>query len=75
MPIIPDQVVNVALGVSNIRFRDFFIVTLIGFIPKTIIYVMFGRALFLIIGESGFLIGMVAIFLLIVLYPYRKKFL
>jgi len=45
IPIIPNNVVNMAMGLTKISFKSFFWLSFIGYIPETIVYCMFGEQL------------------------------
>lgn len=72
IPLVPYEVLNYAPGLSSIRFRDYFLATLLGLIPGVIIAAFFGGSLgeiktfndifapkFLI--AAGLMIGIIAI--------------
>ena len=45
VPLVPYEVLNYACGLSNIRFRDYFLATFLGLIPGVIISAFFGGSL------------------------------
>ncbi len=73
LPFVPFDLVSYASGVSRIRFRAFFMATLIGAIPGTIIYNFIGSRL----AEGNFLASAIAFAILLIvtsiLLIYRKK--
>jgi uncharacterized membrane protein YdjX (TVP38/TMEM64 family) len=73
LPFVPYDVVSYASGISRIRFRDYFIATLIGGMPLQVIYCIIGSGF-----ATGNITGVIiaAVILLIVtglLLFYRKK--
>ena len=49
IPLVPYEILNYASGLSNIRFRDYFLASFLGFIPGVVIAALFGGSL----GEVG----------------------
>lgn len=45
IPLVPYEVLNYASGLSSIKFRDYFLATLLGLIPGIVIAVFFGGSL------------------------------
>ena len=45
VPLMPNDVVNLAIGLTKISFKAFFWISLLGYIPETIVYTMFGQQL------------------------------
>lgn len=57
IPIFPFNILNFALGVTDIKFKDYFLGTLIGIIPGTFMFVYFGESVkMLSIYNIGFAI-------------------
>ncbi len=81
IPIVPYEVLNYASGLSKIRFKDYFLATLVGLIPGVTISAFFGGTLGEVEGvkdifSGKFLIAVVALLMIIlvpVLYKYLKK--
>jgi uncharacterized membrane protein YdjX (TVP38/TMEM64 family) len=45
IPIFPFNFLNYGLGLTNVKFRDYFLATLFGMLPGTFVYVYFGDSL------------------------------
>lgn len=45
IPIVPFNILNYAMGLTRIRFKDYLIATFIGIIPGTFVYTFFGSSL------------------------------
>ncbi len=73
LPFVPFDLVSYAAGATRMRKRDFFLATLIGATPLTVIYSFIGARL----AEGSLLAGAVAFAILIILTGllllYRKK--
>jgi uncharacterized membrane protein YdjX (TVP38/TMEM64 family) len=73
LPFVPFDLVSYASGISRIRFRAFFLATLLGAIPGTIIYNFIGSRL----AEGNLLASAIAFGILLlvtsILLIYRKK--
>jgi len=75
LPFIPFNIVNFSLGITKIKFRDYFLATLVGILPGTLLYTYFGDA----IAEFNFrniiisILLMILLFILIYIYRYRKR--
>jgi pyruvate/2-oxoglutarate dehydrogenase complex dihydrolipoamide dehydrogenase (E3) component/membrane protein YqaA with SNARE-associated domain len=63
LPIIPYNVLNYILGLTKIRFKDYFLGTVIGIIPGSFIYAFFGDSL----ANLNFISLIVSVFLFVLL--------
>ncbi len=75
IPIFPFNVLNFALGLTKVKFRDYFLATLIGIIPGTFVYTYLGDSLGTLNPiKIGIAIGLVILLSLIYpIYKYLKK--
>ncbi|AFS79632.1 putative membrane protein [Gottschalkia acidurici 9a] len=74
IPLFPFKVVSYSAGLSNIRFKDFTIATVIGSIPGIIVYTNLGDKS-MNIGSNGFYISICLVILLFALsFVLKKKF-
>jgi uncharacterized membrane protein YdjX (TVP38/TMEM64 family) len=85
IPIFPFFVINIAAGVLDIKFKDFFWATLLGIIPGSAIYVWVGTSLGFVLKQGGdinlgiifapqFILPIVALALLSLFPIFMKKF-
>ncbi|MFA6022567.1 MAG: TVP38/TMEM64 family protein [Candidatus Pacearchaeota archaeon] len=63
IPIMPFTSINYALGLTKIKFKDYFIGTFIGIVPATIVLAYFGESL----ASFNLINILISIFLLIIL--------
>lgn len=69
-PVIPYWVVNLAMGLTAMRFRDYAPLTLLGLLPATVIYVTAGTHLATIDSATDILSpGLLIILMLLSLFP------
>lgn len=81
VPIIPYEILNYAGGLSKIRFKDYFLATLLGLVPGVIIAAFFGGSLGEVKGLRDLLsakfisasIALIAIILVPLIYQQIKK--
>ncbi|WP_455222880.1 FAD-dependent oxidoreductase [Kaarinaea lacus] len=74
IPIFPFFIINLVMGVTPIRTLQFFLVSQIGMLPGTIVYVNAGSQIAAIDSLSGILSpGLVASFVLLGLFPLLAK--
>lgn len=74
VPLFPFNGLNFAMGLTKIKFRDFFIATLFGIIPGAFAYVYFGDSLARV--DLINIIGAVSLLILLALiYPVYNKFI
>jgi uncharacterized membrane protein YdjX (TVP38/TMEM64 family) len=74
VPVFPFFVVNLAMGLTRMPLRAYYIVSQIGMLPGTIVYVNAGRELGRIEGFSGILSpGLIASFVLLGIFPIAVK--
>ncbi|MBU0469086.1 MAG: VTT domain-containing protein, partial [Candidatus Omnitrophica bacterium] len=74
IPNLPWDVQNLSLGLTKVRFRDYFLATLIGIMPGSFAFVFFGSSLIKVLFDPGNL-WMVAVGILLFfgLYKLQKK--
>lgn len=74
IPNLPWDVQNLSLGLTKVRFRDYFIATLIGIMPGSFAFVFFGSSLIKVLfdPENLWMIA-VGILLFFGLYKLQKK--
>ncbi|MFH2028747.1 MAG: TVP38/TMEM64 family protein [Nanoarchaeota archaeon] len=72
-PLMPNDMVNLASGLTDISFRDFFIATFVGYIPETIIYTMLGEQLLTGKVNPGLLFLSAIIIIFFIIYLFRHK--
>ena len=72
LPVFPFGALNYALGLTRVNFRHYLPATMIGILPASFSYALFGDAIIrmniVVIGVSVFLIGLLSVFY----YYYRK---
>lgn len=73
IPIIPNNVVNLTVGLTKIPFKAFFWLTLIGYIPETFVYSMFGEQLLSGTLDTKLIVVMAIAFAFFFIYLYRHK--
>ena len=74
VPIFPFFVINLVMGLTTMRLSMFYLVSQIGMLPGTIVYVNAGRALSRIESLSGILSpGLIVSFVLLGLFPIVTK--
>ena len=75
MAVIPYFVVNLAMGLTRIRLPTFLLVSLIGLLPSTLLYVNAGTELAKVEHAADILSpGLIASFLLLALLPFAAKY-
>lgn len=78
IPLFPFFLINIAAGLSNVKFKTFFWTTSIGIIPGTFAYVYLGTSLNSFNSESGLpnsvIVGLVLIGLMALLPVIYKKY-
>lgn len=52
--IVPFHMLSILLGLSHVRFRDYFFATLLGVIPSTALFVLFGKSISIANGARVF---------------------
>ena len=65
VPSVPFEVLNVSLGLSPVRWRDFLLATAVGMIPWAIAYGFLGKAITDFRSFGNVLLGIVALILII----------
>lgn len=75
IPVFPFFLVNLAMGLTSIRLGTFFLVSQIGMLPGTIVYVLAGTQLAAIESTADILSpGLIGSFVLLGLFPLIAKF-
>jgi uncharacterized membrane protein YdjX (TVP38/TMEM64 family) len=72
-PIMPFTSINYALGLTKMKFKDYFIGTFIGIIPATLILAYFGESL-VSFNLTNIIISVVLLVILVLIFPVYKKF-
>ncbi len=74
IPVLPFFLINLLMGLSAIKARTFFWVSMLGMLPATIVYVNAGTQLSKLDGLSGILSpGLLASFGLLAIFPWVAK--
>ncbi len=73
IPIFPFNGLNFALGLSRVKFRDYFFATVLGTIPGTFAYTYFGSSLAML-DVFDIAVSVVLILLLSMIFPLYKKY-
>lgn len=71
VPLFPFNALNFILGVTELKFKDYFFGTLIGIIPGTIAFVYFGESLKML-SATNIIISLSCILLLIIIPKILK---
>lgn len=72
IPLVPFDVISYGAGLSRIKFKDFFLATLIGIIPGVVVFNNFGDKCFKI-NSSQFLIAVILLLMLFAISYFMKK--
>lgn len=73
IPIFPFNALNFVLGLSKVKFKDYFLATVIGTIPGTFVYTYFGASL-IMLDLVNIVISIVLIILLALVFPVYKRY-
>lgn len=72
MPVMPFNVLNLLMGISKIKVRDYILGTLIGLAPSNVITVYFGSFIFTAAAQKLSLIITTILIAIIILIAYRN---
>ncbi len=73
IPLIPNDVVNLIAGLTKISRKDFIWITLLGYIPETVLYTMFGKQFFSGILDIKMVLLVLLVWLFFLIYIFRQQ--
>lgn len=75
IPNVPWDIQNLSLGLTKVKFRDYFIATMIGIMPGSFAFVFFGSSLIKVLfNPKNFWIILIAVLIFVGVY-YLQKYL
>jgi len=73
LPLFPNDVISFGAGLTKVRFKRFFIASMLGFIPGVFLFSLFGSKLMELININSIIILILILSSFIIIFKYKQK--